>query len=157
RRRRGQRHGEHPPETQPFHGRNGNVRTPGVFTSVMLLMSRLFSPVQHVELGPGAFHLRGYLSLDAQRAVVDECRALIDGAVPAYVPTVRGGGKMHVRMLCLGRHWNGQTYTYEATRTDFDGQPAPALPDGLRALAREIAAAVGMTLQADLCILNYYA
>ena len=34
----------------------------------------------------------------------------IDGAVPAYVPVVRGGGKMHVRMLCLGRHWNGKTY-----------------------------------------------
>jgi hypothetical protein len=37
-------------------------------------------------------------------------RALVDGEVPAYVPVVRGGGKMHVRMLCLGRHWNGKTY-----------------------------------------------
>jgi DNA alkylation damage repair protein AlkB len=120
-------------------------------------MTSLFPAVQCVELGPGAFHLRRYLSLDAQHALADECRALIDGAVPAYVPTVRGGGKMHVRMLCLGRHWNGQTYTYEATRTDFDGQPAPPLPGGFRALAREIAAAVGMDVEADLCILNYYA
>ena len=38
-----------------------------------------------------------------------ECRALVDGPVPAYVPTVRGGGKMHVRMLCIGRHWNRKT------------------------------------------------
>ena len=120
-------------------------------------MTTLFPSVQRVELGAGAFHLRGYLSLDAQRALAGECRALIDGAVPAYVPTVRGGGKMHVRMLCLGRHWNGRTYTYEAARTDFDGQPAPPLPDGFRALAREIAAAVGMHVEADLCILNYYA
>jgi alkylated DNA repair protein (DNA oxidative demethylase) len=69
---------------------------------------------------------------------------------------VRGGGAMHVRMLCLGRHWNGKTYRYEATRSDFDGKPAPALPDEFRALANAIAAAAGMTLDADLCILNYY-
>src|SRR5438552_18735652 len=88
--------------------------------------------------------------------LVDRCRALVDGDVPAYVPTVRGGGKMHVRMLCLGRHWNGQTYQYEPTRSDFDAQRAPPLPDDFRALAREIAVAAGMTLDADLCILNYY-
>jgi hypothetical protein len=32
----------------------------------------------------------------------------MDSAVPAYVPVVRNGGTMHVRMLCLGRHWNGK-------------------------------------------------
>ena len=63
---------------------------------------------------------------------------------------------MHVRMLCLGRHWNGKSYTYESTRTDFDGLPVPALPDNLRALASECASAAGMTLAADLCILNHY-
>ena len=78
------------------------------------------------------------------------------GDVPGYVPVVRGGGKMHVRMLCLGRHWNGTTYTYEATRSDFDGLAVPPLPHELCALAREIAASVGMTLDADLCILNHY-
>ena len=109
-----------------------------------------------VEVAPGAFRLPGVLSLDAQRALVEDCRALVDGPVPAYIPTVRGGGKMHVRMLCLGRHWNGISYTYEPTRTDFDGLPVPPLPDGFRALARTCAASVGMTLDADLCILNYY-
>ena len=109
-----------------------------------------------MEIAPGAFHLSRYLSLDAQRAIVDECRALVDGAVPAYVPVVRGGGRMHVRMLCLGRHWNGKTYQYEPARTDFDGLPAPPLPDHFKALAKEIAASAGMGLDADLCILNYY-
>ena len=52
------------------------------------------------------------------------------GSVPAYVPIVRGGGKMHVRMLCLGRHWNGKTYQYEPTRTDFDNLPTPPLRRG---------------------------
>jgi alkylated DNA repair protein (DNA oxidative demethylase) len=108
------------------------------------------------DLGPGAFHLAGYLSIDRQRAIVEQCRALIEGDVPAYVPIVRGGGRMHVRMLCLGRHWNGKTYTYEPTRSDFDGQPVPPLPAELAALARDVAAAVGMPMQPDLCILNYY-
>jgi len=109
-----------------------------------------------VEIAPGAFHLHRYLGIEAQRALVDQCRALVDGAVPAYVPVVRGGGRMHVRMLCLGRHWNGKTYSYEQTRTDFDGLPAPPLPENLRALANAIAASTAMTLDADLCILNYY-
>ena len=63
---------------------------------------------------------------------------------------------MHVRMLCLGRHWNGKTYQYEAVRSDFDGRPAPPLPGEFRELAREAAGSAGMTLDADLCILNYY-
>jgi len=109
-----------------------------------------------VELGPGAVYLPRYLSLDRQRALLDECRALVNGAVPAYVPTVRGGGKMHVRMLCLGRHWNGKTYQYESSRSDFDDLPVPPLPESFRQLAAEIAKAAGMILAADLCILNYY-
>jgi alkylated DNA repair protein (DNA oxidative demethylase) len=81
---------------------------------------------------------------------------LVDGAVPAYVPIVRGGGKMHVRMLCLGRHWNGRSYEYEGTRSDFDGLAAPPIPGNLRTIARDIASAVGMAVDPDVCILNYY-
>jgi alkylated DNA repair protein (DNA oxidative demethylase) len=109
-----------------------------------------------VEIAPGAFHFPRYLPQAGQRTLVDQVRALVDGAVPAYVPVVRGGGKMHVRMLCLGRHWNGRTYSYEPTRSDFDHLPVPALPDNLKALAGDIARAAGMTLDADLCIINYY-
>jgi DNA oxidative demethylase len=109
-----------------------------------------------LDIAPGAFHLPRYLSIDRQAALVDLCRRLMDGPVPAYVPVVRGGGQMHVRMLCLGRHWNAKTYQYESTRTDFDGLAAPPLPDEFRALAVEIAASAGMTIDPDLCILNYY-
>jgi alkylated DNA repair protein (DNA oxidative demethylase) len=63
---------------------------------------------------------------------------------------------MHVRMLCLGRHWNGKTYRYEATRSDFDNLPAPPLPANLAQLARDIAESAGMDVTPDLCILNYY-
>lgn len=109
-----------------------------------------------MEIAPGAFHLPRYLSLENQQLLLNQCRALMDGDVPGYVPTVRGGGVMHVRMLCLGRHWNGLIYKYEASRSDFDGLPAPPLPGEFRRLANEIAGAVGMQLDADLCILNYY-
>ena len=109
-----------------------------------------------MEIAAGAFHLQQHLSLAAQRAIVESCRALIDGAVPGYVPVVRGGGKMHVRMLCLGRHWNGQTYRYEDARSDYDQLPVPPLPRDFRDLARDIAASAGMPLDPDLCILNYY-
>jgi len=109
-----------------------------------------------MEIAPGAHHFARMLSIGEQRTVVEVCRALVDGVVPAYVPIARGGGAMHVRMLCLGRHWNARTYQYESTRSDFDGLPPPPLPPELRTLAREIAAQAGMTIDPDLCILNYY-
>jgi DNA oxidative demethylase len=60
-------------------------------------------------------------------------------------------------MLCLGRHWNGRTYQYETARSDHDGAAVPVLPPHFRQLAAEIANAAGMTVNADVCILNYYA
>jgi DNA oxidative demethylase len=108
------------------------------------------------EFGPGAFHLRHSLPIEVQRALLSRCRVLMDGAVPAYVPIVRGGGTMRVRMLCLGRHWNGRTYRYETTRSDFDHLPVPPLPDEFRTLARDLAASVGMSIEPDICILNLY-
>jgi DNA alkylation damage repair protein AlkB len=108
------------------------------------------------DFGPGAIHLAEYFTIPEQRALASHCRALVDGEVPAYVPVVRGGGKMHVRMLCLGRHWNGLSYQYENTRSDFDGFAAPPIPEHFKQIARDIAAAAGMSVEPDVCILNYY-
>ena len=119
-------------------------------------MTGLFGLRAREDVAPGAVHLHGYLSVDEQRRLLAQCRALMDGAVPAYVPIVRGGGKMHVRMLCLGRHWNGQTYKYEPTRTDYDGLAVPPVPDEFTRIAREAARCAGMMIEADLCILNQY-
>lgn len=109
-----------------------------------------------IDLGPGATWLRGCLTVDEQRALAVRCQALMDGPVGGYVPTVRGGGKMRVRMLCLGRHWNARTYTYEPTRGDFDGEPVPPLPADFAALAQRIASEAGYALAPDLCIMNWY-
>jgi len=106
--------------------------------------------------GSGAIHLPGYFTIGQQRMLAAQCQALIDGDVPGYVPVVRGGGKMHVRMLCLGRHWNGRTYQYEQTRSDFDGLAPPRIPENFEQIARDIAGAANMSLTPDVCILNYY-
>jgi DNA oxidative demethylase len=73
-----------------------------------------------------------------------------------YTPTVRGGKKMSVGMLCLGKHWNGLTYKYEDTRSDFDGLAVPQIPERLADLARTAAADAGFAMRPDMCIMNYY-
>jgi alkylated DNA repair protein (DNA oxidative demethylase) len=108
------------------------------------------------EVAPGAFHLERRLSIEEQRALVDECRALAIGDAGFYTPVVRGGHPMSVEMLCLGRHWNARTYRYEDVRTDVDGRPPPPLPTVWVTLARTIASDVGFDLEADICIVNWY-
>lgn len=116
----------------------------------------LFALPDVVELVPGAFHLPGALDVDAQRTLTAQCLALVDGPVPAYVPRVRGGAHMRVRMLCLGRHWNGQHYRYETVRSDHDRLPVPPIPEALVAVASAAAARVGMAVTPDVCIVNLY-
>jgi len=76
------------------------------------------------------------LTLAEQQELWRLCRSLAGGPVPMYTPTVRGGKKMSVGMLCLGKHWNGLTYKYEDRRSDFDGLPVPEIPERLAALAK---------------------
>ncbi|HWT46417.1 MAG TPA: alpha-ketoglutarate-dependent dioxygenase AlkB [Vicinamibacterales bacterium] len=105
---------------------------------------------------PGLFLFESRLPPAVQRELWDLCEALAHGPVPMYAPTVRGGRKMSVGMLCLGRHWNAQAYRYEARRTDFDGLDVPPLPDRLRDIARDAARDAGFDMSPDLCIMNYY-
>jgi DNA alkylation damage repair protein AlkB len=109
-----------------------------------------------MQLEPGLFLFQGYLPADAQRSLWLACRALAEGPVPMYTPVVRGGRKMSVGMLCLGRHWNARTYTYQDRREDFDGLAAPPLPPAFAALAAGAAAQAGFEMRPDLCILNFY-
>jgi alkylated DNA repair protein (DNA oxidative demethylase) len=106
------------------------------------------------RVADGAVWLKAWLTPAEQSALLERCRALMDAF--GYVPTVRGGGKMHVRMLCLGRHWNPLTYRYESTRADHDGLPVPPLPDEWRDLASRLAADAGFTCTPDVCLINFY-
>jgi DNA alkylation damage repair protein AlkB len=112
--------------------------------------------ITRVDVAPGAVWLQHYLTEDEQRAIAERAIALLDGPNGGYVPTVRGGGKMHVRMLCLGRHWNPLTYRYESTRADHDGAPAPPIPPEWVSVARDVAAAAGFDATPDICLINWY-
>jgi alkylated DNA repair protein (DNA oxidative demethylase) len=107
-------------------------------------------------VAPGAAWLKQWLPLDDQQKLVMRCRAMIDGPAGGYVPTVRGGGKMRVRMMCLGRHWNPLTYKYVSTRADHDDAPVPPVPADWVALASRIAADAGFTFSPDICLINWY-
>ena len=109
-----------------------------------------------IALADGLILFQDRLTAPEQRELWDLCRALADGPVPMYTPTVRGGRTMSVGMLCLGKHWNGLTYTYEDRRSDFDGLPVPEIPPPLAALATAAARDAGFETHPDLCILNYY-
>jgi DNA oxidative demethylase len=109
-----------------------------------------------VELAPGAIWLKAWLSLDDQLALASQCRAIMDGPAGGYVPTVRGGGKMHVRMVCLGRHWNPLTYSYQSTRADHDNAPVAPVPEAWVALATRAAADAGFTFVPDIGLINFY-
>ena len=100
--------------------------------------------------------LKAYLPLEEQQALAARCQAIMDGPAGGYVPTVRGGGRMRVRMVCLGRHWNPRTYRYEATRADHDGEPVAPVPGDFVTLASRIAREAGFSFQPDICLINWY-
>jgi alkylated DNA repair protein (DNA oxidative demethylase) len=107
-------------------------------------------------IAPGAVWLRQWLSIDEQRSLVARCRELMEGSAGGYIPTVRGGGKMRVRMMCLGRHWNPLTYEYTETRADYDDAPVAPLPEQWIALASVLAATAGFAFRPDICLINFY-
>src|SRR5688572_14332694 len=114
------------------------------------------TPEMRIEVAPGAIWLKRFLAEDEQRTIARRATALLDGPNGGYIPIVRGGGKMHVRMLCLGRHWNPLTYRYESTRADHDGAPAAPIPPEWVGVARDVAAAAGFEATPDICLINWY-
>ena len=109
-----------------------------------------------IEVAPGAWLFRRYLLDGEQFASATRCLELGAADAGFYTPIVRGGHPMSVRMLCLGRHWNARTYTYEDTRSDIDGRPVPALPPDLADLAVRAGREAGFDFAPDLCIVNWY-
>jgi DNA alkylation damage repair protein AlkB len=123
-------------------------------------MSGLFAGLplerEQRQVAPGAVWLKSWLSLEDQVQLFERCRALLAGPGGGYTPTVRGGGKMHVQMMCLGRHWNPLTYTYGPTRADRDHLPVAPLPEDWVALASAAASAAGFSVRPDICLINFY-
>ena len=62
-----------------------------------------------VVIAPGAYHLPAYLTSQEQLQLVLRCRELGTQQTGFYHPTVRGGAKMRIEMLCLGQHCDTMT------------------------------------------------
>ena len=112
--------------------------------------------VPHLQLAEGLVLFQSRLTASEQVTLWRMCRELSEGPVPMYTPTVRGGKKMSVGMLCFGKHWNGMTYKYEDRRADFDGLPVPPIPPPLVDIARAAAEDAAFEMHPDMCIMNYY-
>lgn len=108
------------------------------------------------EIFPGAFHAQAFLSRAEQRDLTDYVNVLAAGPIGFYRPQVRGGGYMRCEMLCLGRHWNAKTYSYEMRRSDADGSVVLPVPTDFVMVAARAAAEVGFVLDPDICIINRY-
>jgi alkylated DNA repair protein (DNA oxidative demethylase) len=113
-----------------------------------------------MQIGPGAVHLPGWLSLERQRALVTACRGWASGPVPIRHTVLPRGGVMSVRTVCLGWHW--QPYRYTRTAEDVNGERVAPFPDWLAELARRAlidayrdpAAADGY--DPDTALINFY-
>lgn len=63
-----------------------------------------------------------------QVEVINECRKLGLGAGGFYTPTYSGGNSMRLKMMCLGKHWEPNTQSYEVRRSHYDNAEPPPIP-----------------------------
>jgi alkylated DNA repair protein (DNA oxidative demethylase) len=101
---------------------------------------------------------KGFLSLTEQREIYERVLRIDPGF---YVPVLRTGAKMNLRMNCLGYHWSAITYKYTKVR-DVDGREVAPVPEFLQAVARRAVRATGywhgpgVVPDYDICIVNLY-
>ena len=110
---------------------------------------------------PGVVHVPEWLTIDAQRALVEEFHEWARPPAGLRRPRVPTGHLMSVQAVCLGWHW--YPYAYSRTADDTDGAPVKPLPATLRELARRaVAEAYGGTspeavaFVPDAAIVNLY-
>lgn len=114
-------------------------------------------PGERQDLAPGACLLPGF-ALAAADALLDAAEAVFAAAPPRRWLTP-GGKRMAVAMSnCGALGWISDERGYRYGALDPDsGQPWPALPPPLQALAAQAAAAAGYAgFEPDACLLNRY-
>ena len=106
---------------------------------------------------PDGFRLlRGYLTPEAQAALVETLRTVVRAA-PFYTPTMpRTGRPMRVRMTnCGALGWITDKqggYRYQAFHPQT-GKPWPAMPQALIELWQTV---TGLALSPEACLVNFY-
>jgi alkylated DNA repair protein (DNA oxidative demethylase) len=109
-------------------------------------------------LSPGAVHVPDWLDVARQRELVEACRGWASEGPGMRAATLPNGGRMTVRMVCLGWHWI--PYRYSRTRDDQDGSPAIPFPAWLgdlgRAAVRDAYGDPLLTYEPDVALVNHY-
>jgi alkylated DNA repair protein (DNA oxidative demethylase) len=105
----------------------------------------------------GVRHIPSYLDRQAQEALVEDIRAVVQAA-PLYVPIMpRSGKPMSVRMTnCGSLGWvtdREQGYRYQATHP-VTGEPWPPIPQRLLDLWNAVS---GYPRPPEACLVNFYA
>ena len=124
------------------------------------------------RLRPGMVLLKNFLKLDDQVEIIKLCRELGVGTGGFYQPGYREGGKLSLRMMCLGKNWDPDSRSYGDIRP-FDGAQPPQMPQELTKFVEEAIKAShdflkqrgkGATepsvelpqMSPDICIVNFY-
>jgi alkylated DNA repair protein (DNA oxidative demethylase) len=109
-----------------------------------------------LALPEGVRHMPGYLSAEAQAALLEDIRAVVRAA-PLYVPAMpRTGKEMSVRMTNCGTlGWvtdKERGYRYQTTHP-VTGEPWPPMPPALLQIWQEVA---DYPLAPEACLVNFY-
>ncbi|MBE3000507.1 alpha-ketoglutarate-dependent dioxygenase AlkB [Nocardiopsis sp. HNM0947] len=110
-----------------------------------------------VTVAPGAVHVPGWLGADAQRTLLEHCRAWASGPAGTRHHTMPRGGRMSVSMTSLGWFW--KPYSYSGLLPD--GTPVQPFPEPLAELPRRALDAYGRPLTEDdppydIALVNFY-
>ncbi|KAL2337632.1 hypothetical protein Fmac_012078 [Flemingia macrophylla] len=124
-----------------------------------------------ILLGPGMVLLKNYITHDEQVKIVNVCRELGVGPGGFYQPGYANGAKLRLKMMCLGKDWDPQTYKYGKKRV-IDGSEPPSIPNHFTELVlRSIKEAHSLikkeckvwnvedelpSMTPDICIINFY-
>jgi len=108
------------------------------------------------NLPQGIRHFPGFLDAEAQRALVEDIRAVVEAA-PLYTPEMPGTGrKMSVCMTNCGTlGWvtdKAGGYRYQAAHP-VTGKPWPPIPRRLLAIWNEVS---GHPAAPEACLVNFY-
>jgi alkylated DNA repair protein (DNA oxidative demethylase) len=114
------------------------------------------SAPQKIEVAQGAAYYPGFLDLAAQRALLDDLRAVI-ASVPLYRPRMpRTGKAFSVQMTnCGPLGWVSDIdgYRYQPTHPETR-EPWPQMPQALLKAWRELS---GVAFEPEACLVNHYA
>ncbi|MGX7677914.1 alpha-ketoglutarate-dependent dioxygenase AlkB family protein [Jatrophihabitans sp. DSM 45814] len=80
-----------------------------------------------VQIAPGAVHVPGWLSREAQRDLVSACREWSRPPAGMRATKMPNGSQMSVQTVCLG--WDWMPYRY--SKTAPDGSPVKPFPEWL--------------------------